>query len=75
MNSVGNFFAVSLTVGHFHARHIIFTISILTGSRFVKAMRFYSNCEFLDCLVTVSWMLAKVMRLLCLRQRTLLFTV
>lgn len=40
MNSAEAFFAVSLNIGHFDARHIIFTISVLAGSRFVKGLRF-----------------------------------
>lgn len=61
MNSAEALFAVSLSIGHFHAMCIIFTISVLAGSGFVKGLRFSPTCKLIDYPVTVSEMLAKDM--------------
>lgn len=71
MNSAEDFFAVSLNIGQFHAEHIIFTISVFAGSRFVKNLRSYSTGKLIDYLVTISLILVKYMRLQGQRQRHL----
>ena len=75
MNSEAVFFAVSFNIGHFHAGHIILTVSVLAGSRFVKDLRFFSYLQAKDDVVTFSWKLERDMKLPGQRQRSLLLKV